>query len=50
MLVQLSGAGQIGSIDFNEVKKNVVHLLKDPSSLEVWSGDFFVIVYLKGKT
>ena len=41
---------KIGSTDFNEAKRDVEHLLKNPSSLEVWSNKFFRAICEKIKT
>ena len=41
---------KIGSTDFNEAKKDVEPLLKNPSSLEVWSEAFFRVICGKLKT
>lgn len=41
---------RIGSTDFNNAKKDVENLLKDPSSLELWSDDFFKVICTKIKT
>lgn len=35
---------KIESTDINNAKKDVANLLKDPSSLELWSEDFFKVV------
>ncbi|MBI4651338.1 nucleotidyl transferase AbiEii/AbiGii toxin family protein [Candidatus Desantisbacteria bacterium] len=40
---------RIESIDFEDAKKDVENLLKDPSSLEVWSGEFFKVICGKVK-
>lgn len=40
---------KIDSIDFNKAKKDVENLLKDPSSLELWSKEFFRVVCVKIK-
>ncbi|MBW2167751.1 MAG: nucleotidyl transferase AbiEii/AbiGii toxin family protein [Deltaproteobacteria bacterium] len=41
---------RIGSTDFNNAKKDVENLLKDPSSLELWSEEFFKVICEKIKT
>ncbi len=41
---------KIGSTNFNEAKRDVEHLLKNPSSLEVWSNKFFRAICEKIKT
>lgn len=41
---------KIGSTDFNEAKKDVEPLLKNPSAIEVWSEDFFRVICGKLKT
>ncbi|MBI5416974.1 nucleotidyl transferase AbiEii/AbiGii toxin family protein [Candidatus Poribacteria bacterium] len=41
---------RIDSIDFNDAKKDVENLLKDPSSLKLWSVEFFKIVCEQVKT
>lgn len=41
---------RIGTIDFNNAKKDVENLLKSPSSLELWSEEFFRDVCKKIKT
>ncbi|OQA53694.1 MAG: hypothetical protein BWY42_01808 [Candidatus Omnitrophica bacterium ADurb.Bin277] len=41
---------RIGSTDFTAAKKDVEHLLRDPSSIEVWSRDFFRVIAEKIRT
>lgn len=41
---------KIDSIDFDSAKKDVEALLKDPSSLKLWSGEFFKVICEKIKT
>ena len=41
---------RIISTDFNNAKNDVKNLLKDPSSLEIWSKEFFSSVCDKIKT
>lgn len=41
---------KIESTDFNNAKEDVMNLLKDPSSLNLWSKDFFFAVCEKIKT
>ena len=41
---------KISSTDFNNARKDVENLLKDPSSLELWSEEFFRIICEKIKT
>lgn len=41
---------RIGAIDFNSAQKDVVNLLKNPSSLELWSEEFFRVVCKKIKS
>ena len=41
---------RISSTDFTQAKKDVEHLLKNPSSLEVWSKDFFSVITGKIRT
>lgn len=41
---------KIGSTDFNDAKKDVANLLKDPSSLDLWSEDFFMETCARIKT
>lgn len=41
---------RISATDFNNAKKDVENLLKDPSSLELWSEEFFRVICEKVKT
>ena len=41
---------KIGATDFHNARKDVENLIKDPSSLELWSGEFFSVVCEKIKT
>lgn len=41
---------RINATDFNNAKKDVENLLKDPSSLELWSVEFFTVICEKIRT
>ncbi len=41
---------KIGGINFNNAGKDVLNFLKDPSSLELWSEEFFRVICKKIKT